>query len=234
MIEYKFIDYQIDRQIETLTDDINCRCSNEPYLLIFILVPSVQVQYCDNILSVNSHKISTSSQKLLKQFWGKWRGSKYMYMYSTSSTRCVCFWLICHQRKLAWPTIFWNIFNFSSAISEQILMQLDRKQVLNILYNVFWSICQQRWPLWPLICYKILYFSSATTEQIWQNFTGSKYQPPLPILCFMVRSVNKDGHPCFWLADTLATFPLQQLFNKTWLEASTQTPLPSLCFHANK
>ena len=43
---------------------------------------------------------------------------------------------------------------------------------------------------------------------------------------------NKDGYYGFWLAETFSTSPLKTglEFNKTWQEARTQRPLPSLCF----
>ena len=66
-----------------------------------------------------------------------------------------------------WPLIGWDIFDFSSKTAEQNLMKLDRKQDLNVLYQVcvFRPIGKTRWPPWPLICWDIFDFSSENAER---------------------------------------------------------------------
>ena len=66
-----------------------------------------------------------------------------------------------------WPLIGWDIFDFSSETSERNSTTLDRKQDLNVLYQVcvFRADRKKRWPPWPLICWDIFDFSSETAEQ---------------------------------------------------------------------
>ena len=52
---------------------------------------------------------------------------------STSSAKFVFFGLIGKTRWPPWPLIGWDIFDFSSEITEQNSMKLDRKQDLNVL-----------------------------------------------------------------------------------------------------
>ena len=55
---------------------------------------------------------------------------------STSSTKFVFFRPIGKTRWPPWPLIGWDIFNFSSETAEQNLTKLDRKQDVNVLYQV--------------------------------------------------------------------------------------------------
>ena len=55
---------------------------------------------------------------------------------STSSTKFVFFGSIRKTRWLPWPLIGWDIFNFTSEIAERNSRKLDRKQDLNVLYQV--------------------------------------------------------------------------------------------------
>ena len=56
-----------------------------------------------------------------------------------SSTKFVYFRPIYHKRWPPWPLIYWDIFDFSSAIPEWNLMKLDWKQVLMIFYHLWFS-----------------------------------------------------------------------------------------------
>ena len=51
------------------------------------------------------------------------------------------------------PSLTFHIFNFSSETTERNSTKLDRKQDLNVLYQVcvFWVGRKTRWPPWPLI-----------------------------------------------------------------------------------
>ena len=55
---------------------------------------------------------------------------------SMSSTKFVFFWPIGKTRWPPWPLIGWDIFDFSSETAEWNSTKLDRKQDLNILYQV--------------------------------------------------------------------------------------------------
>ena len=55
---------------------------------------------------------------------------------STSSTKFVYFGPIGKTRWPPWPLIGWDIFDFSSETAERNWTKLDRKQDLNVLYQV--------------------------------------------------------------------------------------------------
>ena len=55
---------------------------------------------------------------------------------STSSTKFVFFGPIRKTRWPPWPLIGWDIFDFSSETTERNSRKLDRKQDLNVLYQV--------------------------------------------------------------------------------------------------
>ena len=75
---------------------------------------------------------STSPLKPLNGIQWNLIGSKI----STSSTKFVFFGPIGKTRWPPWPLIGWDIFDFSSETNEQNSTKLDRKQDLNVLYQV--------------------------------------------------------------------------------------------------
>ena len=75
---------------------------------------------------------STSPLKPLNRIQRNLTGSKI----STSSTKFVFFGPIGKKRWPPWPLIGWDIFDFSSETAEQNSTKLDRKQDLNVLYQV--------------------------------------------------------------------------------------------------
>ena len=81
---------------------------------------------------------STSPLQPLNRIQLNFAGSKI----STSSTKFVFFRPIRKTRWLPWPLIGWDIFEFSSETAEGNLTKLDKKQDLNVLYQVyvFWKI----------------------------------------------------------------------------------------------
>ena len=81
--------------------------------------------------------ISTSPLKPLKGIQRNLTGSKI----STSYTKFVFFGPIRKTRWLPWPLISWDIFYFISETAERNSTKLDRKQDLNVLYQVcvFWA-----------------------------------------------------------------------------------------------
>ena len=75
---------------------------------------------------------STSPLKPLNGIQGNLTGSKI----STSSTKFVFFGPIGKTRWPPWPLIGWDIFDFSSETAERNSTKLNRKQDLNVLYQV--------------------------------------------------------------------------------------------------
>ena len=129
--------------------------------------------------------------------WNRWTefqwnltGSKI----STSSTKFMFFWPIRKTRWPPWPLYGWETFDFSCETAEQNSTKLDRKQDLNVLYQVcvFRPIRKTRWPSWPLIGWdmQLLLWNRWTEfKETWQE---ARSQCPLPSLCFSGRSVNKN------------------------------------------
>ena len=106
---------------------------------------------------------STSPLKPLSRIQRNLTGSKI----STTSTKFVFFGPIGKTRWPPWPLIGWDIFDFSSVTAKWNSMKLDRKQDLNVLYQVcvFRADRKTRWRPWPLIGWDIFDFSSETVQQ---------------------------------------------------------------------
>ena len=86
---------------------------------------------------------STSPLKLLNGIQRNLTGSKI----STSLTKFVFFELIKKTRWPTWPLICWDIFDFSSETDKRNSTKIDRKQDLNVLYQVcvFQANPKTRW-----------------------------------------------------------------------------------------
>ena len=111
-------------------------------------------------------------------------------------------------------------------------MKLDKKQDLNVLYQVcvfFWPIGKTRWQPWPLIGWDIFNFSSETTGRNSTKFDRKQDLISMSSTNFFFpgRSEKQDGFPCLWLAETFSTSlkPLNK-FKETWQKGRSQCPLP--------
>ena len=100
-------------------------------------------------------------------------------------------------------------------------------------FVLFWPIGKTRWPHWPLIGWDIFDFSTKTAEQ---NSTKLDSKQDLHVL-YQVDVFRADwkNKMAALASDWLRHFRLLlrnswKEFNKTWQEARTQHPLPSLCF----
>ena len=139
------------------------------------------------------------------------------------STKFVFFVLIGKTRWPPWPLIGWDIFDFSSETPERNSTKLDRKQDLNVFYQVcvFWADRKTRWPPWPLIGWDIFDFSE-TTER---NSTKLDRKQDLNAL-YQVRVFRADrkNKMAALASDWLRHFRLLlwncwTKFNETWQEA---------------
>ena len=116
----------------------------------------------------------------------------------------------CHSASSVRPSsgVNFQIFDFSET-TEQILTKLNRKQELNVLYQVcvFVPIGNPRWPPWPLIDWNIFRLLLRNRwmdfDETWQD---ASHQRPLSSLCFSCRSEIQDGRPRPWLAETFFGF----------------------------
>ena len=153
---------------------------------------------------------STSPLKPLNRIQRNLTGSKI----STSSTKFVFFGPIGKTRWPPWPLIGWHIFDFSSETAEQNSKKLDRKQDLNVLYQVCVFRADRKNKMAALASdwlthFRLLLWNRWTEfNETWQE---ARSQRPLPSLCFSGWSEKQDGRPGLWLVETFSTSPLKPL-----------------------
>ena len=133
---------------------------------------------------------------------------------SMSSTKFVFFEPIAKTRWPPWPLIGWDIFDFSSETAERNSKKLDRKQHINVLYQVCVFRANRKNKMAALASdwlrhFRLLLWNRWTEfNEPWQE---ARCQCPVPSLCFSGRSEKQDGRPCLWLAETFPTSPLKPL-----------------------
>ena len=153
---------------------------------------------------------STSPLKPLNRIQGNMTGSKI----SMSSTKFVFFGPIGKTRWPPWPLIGWDIFDFSSETAERNLTKLDRKQDLNVHYQVCVFRADRKNKMATLASDWLRHFQlllwNRWTEFI-ETLQEARSQRPLPSLCFSGGSEKQDGRPGLWLAETFSTSPLKPL-----------------------
>ena len=131
---------------------------------------------------------------------------------STSSTKFVFLGPIRKTRWPPWSLIGWDIFDFSSETAERNSTKLDRKQDLNVLYQVCVFRADRKNKMAALASdwlrhFRLLLWNRWTEfNETWQEAIS---QRPLPSLCFSCRLEKQDGRPGLWLAETFLTFPLK-------------------------
>ena len=113
---------------------------------------------------------STSPLKPLNGFQRNLTGSNI----STTSTKFVIFGPIGKTRWSPWPLIGWDIFDFSSETAERNSTKLDRKQVLNVLYQVCVFRADPKNNMASVWLRHILTFPLKLLNGIQRNLTGSK------------------------------------------------------------
>ena len=194
---------------------------NEPCNLFSAPEPKAQVHYCDHVLSVVrlssvrrpsslTFTFSTSPLIPLNRIQGNLTGSKI----SKSSTKFVFFGPIGKTRWPPWPLIGWDISDFSFETAEQNSTKFDRKQDLNVLYQVCVFRGDRKNKMaalasdWLRHFRLILWKRWTEFNETWQEAIS---QRPLPSLCFSGWSEKQDGRPGLWLAETFSTSPLKPL-----------------------
>ena len=135
---------------------------------------------------------------------------------------------------VCWPPIGWDIFDFSSEIAEQNSTKLDRKQYLNVLYQVCVFRADRKNKMAAMAYdwlrhFRLLCNCWTELNVTWQEARSQRH---LPSLCFWDRSKNKvaaltsDWQRHF----RLLLWNSWTQFNETSQEARSQRPLLSLCF----
>ena len=172
-------------------------------LLVSAPEPKAQVHYCDHALSVLhlslTFHIFDFSSEITERIQRNLTGSKI----STSSTKFVFFGPIWKTRWPPWPLIGWDIFDFSET-AERNSTKLDRKQDLNVLYQVCVFPADRKHKMAALASdwlrhFWLLHWNRWTEfNETWQE---ARSQRPLPSLCFLGGSEKLDGHLGLWLAE---------------------------------
>ena len=102
-----------------------------------------------------------------------------------------------------WPLIGWDIFDFSSETAEWNSTKLDRKQDLNVLYQVCVFRADRKNKMATLASDWLRHFRLLLWNH-WMEFNETwqeaRFQRPLPSLCFSGWSEKQDGRPGLWLA----------------------------------
>ena len=112
------------------------------------------------------------------------------------------------------PSLTFHIFDFFSETAERNLTKLDRKQDLNVLYQVCVFRADRKNKMaapasdW-LRHFRLLLWNHWTEfKETWQE---ARSHCPLPSLCFSGRSEKQDGRPGLWLTETFSTSSLKPL-----------------------
>ena len=130
---------------------------------------------------------STSPLKLQNWIQQNLTGSKI----TMSSTKVVFFWLIGKIIWLSWPLIGWDIFDFSSETAELNSTNLDRKQDLNVLYQVCVYLVDRKNKMAALASNWLRHFRL--------------------LLWNCCPEFNQNGRLGLWLAEIFLTSPLKLL-----------------------
>ena len=149
--------------------------------------------------------LSTSPLKPVNGIQRNLIGSKI----STSSTKFVFFGPIWKTRWPPWPLIGWDIFDFSSETAERNSTKLDRKQDLNVLYQVCVFRADRKNKMAALASDWLRHFR-LTLWNGWTEFNETwweaRSQRPLPNLCFFradlknkMAALASDWLRHFWL-----------------------------------
>ena len=152
---------------------------------------------------------------------------------STSSTKFVFFGPIGKTKWPPWPLIGWDIFDFSSDTAERNSTKLDRKQDLNVLYQVcvFWADRKNK--MAALASDWLRHFRLLSWNR-WTEFNGTwqeaRSQRLLPSCVFRTdRKKKMAALVSDWLRHFDFFFETAEQNSKK-LEARSQRLLPSLCF----
>ena len=127
---------------------------------------------------------------------------------STSSTKFVFFEPIGKTRWLPCPLIGWDIFNFFSETVERNSTKLDRRQDINILYQVcvFRADGKNKMALLASDWLRHFWLLRNRLTEFNETWQEARSQHPLPSLCFSGQSEKQDGRCGLWLAETFFEF----------------------------
>ena len=139
---------------------------------------------------------------------------KWLLVHLNRRLKCTIVIMRCPSSVRRLSSLTFHIFDFSSETAERNSTKLDRKQDLNVLYQVCVFRADRKNKMAALGSdwlrhFRLLLWNRCTEfDETWQEVRS---QCPLPSLCFSGRSEKQDGHPCLWLAETFSISPLKPL-----------------------
>ena len=141
-----------------------------------------------------------------------------------------------HALSVVRPSsLTFHIFDFSSEAAKRNSMKLDRKQELNVLYQVCVFRADRKNKMAALASdwlrhFRLLLWNRWT--EFYETSQEARSQRPLPSCVFRAYRKNKMvALASDWLRHfRLLLWNRLTEFNETWQEARSQRPLPSLCF----
>ena len=165
---------------------------------------------------------STSSPQPLNGFWRNLTGSKS----STPSIKFVFF--LCRSEIQEGHPGLWlaeTFFDLFSTTVEWILTKLDRKQILNTLYQVCIFRADRKSKMAALASDWLKHYSTSSPQLLngfWGNLMEAIPQSPLSILCFSCNSEIELAETFFDFFSPTAEWVLMKLDRKQVLNALYQ------------
>ena len=130
------------------------------------------------------------------------------------SRRLKCTIVIMRCPSSVRPSLTFHIFDFSSETAERNSTKLDRKQDLNILYQVCVFRADRKNKMAALASDWLTHFRLLLWNH-WSEFNETwqeaRSQCPLPSLCLSGRSEKQDDRPGLRFDETFSTSPLKPL-----------------------
>ena len=171
-------------------------------------------------------------------FWNRWTELNETWLEARSQCPWPSLCFLGRSEKQDGRPGLWLAEIFSTSLLKPlngIQRNLTGRKILmsSTKFVFFGPIRKTRWPPWPLIGLDIFNSSSETAERIWTKLDRKKDLNVLYEVC--VFGADWTNKMAALASDWLRHFRL--LFwnrwtelNKTWLEARSQCPRPSLCF----
>ena len=151
------------------------------------------------------NKMAALASDLLRHFWlllcNRWTEFNETWQEATSQRPLpsLCFFgPIGKTRWPPWPLIGWNIFDLLCETAERNSRKLDRKQDLNVLYQVCFFRADGKNKMAALASDWLRHFRLPLWNR-WTEFNETwqeaRSRRPLPSMYFSGGSVNKNGRP---------------------------------------
>ena len=172
------------------------------------------------------NKVAAVASDWLRHFrlllWNNWTEFNETWQEATSRRPLPSFCFLGRWEKQDGRPGLWLVetfFDFFSETAERNSRKLDRKQDLNVIYQV--CVCRaDRKKKMPALAsdwlrhFRLLLWNRWTElNETWQE---ARSQRPLPSLCLSGRSEKQNGHPGLWLAEISFTSPLKPLNGIQW------------------